>query len=358
MKILKFETNIWKDENITDPIGNFVNIMPGENGLSWTELFHNRFRELEPGIDSDQILSISFNISFIDDNLDFIKLNHFMQDYFESVFSEGNVLSIRGTHNENVFVYYILCFPLVRRVLRASNWIIKNEEGKYVPHQDIINGFVRTVETTFSVIIDNENDYIKNNVNQGPLAKIDLISKMEIPKENPSIYKENIYDAAGYDAQIITDAGYKRFTEICAHIISYFTTGIEKSLYFKAQTGSITPEIFLEEVNKTTKRLYPNISDRDLKLVLKKVYSAVYQNYILDDLIEADDISDIKVIDPKHIRVKVNGKRMTSNVTFINADDYFNYINSLAIRYGLDLSNEAYHVFTDKTTSPKFILRM
>lgn len=24
MKILKFETNIWKDENITDPIGNFV----------------------------------------------------------------------------------------------------------------------------------------------------------------------------------------------------------------------------------------------------------------------------------------------------------------------------------------------
>lgn len=192
MKILKFETNIWKDENITDPIGNFVNIMPGENGLSWTELFHNRFRELEPGIDSDQILSISFNISFIDDNLDFIKLNHFMQDYFESVFSEGNVLSIRGTHNENVFVYYILCFPLVRRVLRASNWIIKNEEGKYVPHQDIINGFVRTVETTFSVIIDNENDYIKNNVNQGPLAKIDLISKMEIPKENPSIYKENI----------------------------------------------------------------------------------------------------------------------------------------------------------------------
>lgn len=56
-----------------------------------------------------------------------------------------------------------------------------------------------------SVIIDNENDYIKNNVNQGPLAKIDLISKMEIPKENPSIYKENIYDAAGYDAQIITD---------------------------------------------------------------------------------------------------------------------------------------------------------
>ena len=358
MKILKFETNIWKDENITDPIGNFVNIMPGENGLSWTELFHNRFRELEPGIDSDQILSISFNISFIDDNLDFVKLNHFMQDYFESVFSEGNILSIRGTHNENVFVYYILCFPLVRRVLRASNWIIKNEEGKYVPHQDIINGFVRTVETTFSVIIDNENDYIKNNVNQGPLAKIDLISKMEIPKENPSIYKENIYDAAGYDAQIITDAGYERFTEICAHIISYFTTGIEKSLYFKAQTGSITPEIFLEEVNKTTKRLYPNISDRDLKLVLKKVYSAVYQNYILDDLIEADDISDIKVIDPKHIRVKVNGKRMTSNVTFINADDYFNYINSLAIRYGLDLSNEAYHVFTDKTTSPKFILRM
>ena len=172
------------------------------------------------------------------------------------------------------------------------------------------------------------------------------------------VYPENIYDAAGYDAQIITDAGYERFTEICAHIISYFTTGIEKSLYFKAQTGSITPEIFLEEVNKTTKRLYPNISDRDLKLVLKKVYSAVYQNYILDDLIEADDISDIKVIDPKHIRVKVNGKRMTSNVTFINADDYFNYINSLAIRYGLDLSNEAYHVFTDKTTSPKFILRM
>ena len=55
MKILKFETNIWKDENITDPIGNFVNIMPGENGLSWTELFHNRFRELEPGIDSDQM---------------------------------------------------------------------------------------------------------------------------------------------------------------------------------------------------------------------------------------------------------------------------------------------------------------
>lgn len=81
MELLKFETNTWKDENIITPEGNFVSIIPGENGFTWAELFHNRFRELEPGIDSDQILAISFNISFNDNNLD-----HIMKIFFVIMF--------------------------------------------------------------------------------------------------------------------------------------------------------------------------------------------------------------------------------------------------------------------------------
>lgn len=357
MEIKNFNVKVWKEDNIATPEGNYMCVVPGENGYQWADLFKDRFRELEPGIDGDHIKALSFSLEFLCEDIEFIKINHFILDFFETIFSEGNVLSIRGLNNDNLFKYEILCFPLVRRVLKASNWVAKDEEG-YKIHQDILNTFLASFENTFSINITNRADYADSGASAEPVAKVDLISQMDVPEPKASDYKEMIYDAAGFDAQTITDAGYERFTQMCSHIISYYTTGVEKALYFKAQVCDITPENFMKNVEDTTRRLYQNITDRDIKLLLDKVYSAVYKNYVLDQLIESDEISDIKVIDPKHIRVKVNGKRMTSNVGFINANDYINYINSLAIRYGLDLANEAYHVFTDEYTSPKFILRM
>ena len=94
-----------------------------------------------------------------------------------------------------------------------------------------------------------------------------------------------------------------------------------------------------------------------MEIILNKIYRAVYQNYILEPLINEDAISDIKVLGPDKIRVKVGGERYTSNISFINGEDYERFIFELATRNSLNLKENAINVFSDTTTNDKFRMR-
>lgn len=355
MNIDKLEICPLKSLRVETPDEKYVCLLPEEYGHTWEELLTDKYNEEEPGLGTERIFGLQFELNFNGKEITFSELNKFITSFFNSIFPNGNLLSVRGIQNDEGFYYMILAFPLVRRALHPQQWIDKINADTYVIKEEYMNKFYSSFESSFSVsLVHNAKTSIKST---DIIASIDLITDMDVPSIKESDYEELIYDAKGYDQQLSLDMSYEKFSKICTHVISYFTTGVEKNLYIRAQNRDISAHDFMLAVEHFILKQYPEISESDKNHVLDKTYSAVFGNYVLDALLDAEDISDIKVLDPSHIRVKCNGKRMTSNISFIDGQDYFRYINSLAIRNGLDLVNEAFHVFTDSETNEKFIMR-
>lgn len=68
----------------------------------------------------------------------------------------------------------------------------------------------------------------------------------------------------------------------------------------------------MEKVSDYVKRMYPEVKGNDFEILKFRIFRAVFRNYILEPLIDADDISDIMVLSPYDIRVKIGGERYTS----------------------------------------------
>lgn len=105
------------------------------------------------------------------------------------------------------------------------------------------------------------------------------------------------------------------------------------------------------------KKTYPEVEHSDMDVIIRRIERAVFGNYILEPLINAEDISDIMVLSPYNIRVKIGGERYTSDLHFTDANDYLRFIFSLAVRNDLNLSESAIHVFSDITSNPNFRMR-
>lgn len=77
----------------------------------------------------------------------------------------------------------------------------------------------------------------------------------------------------------------------------------------------------------------------------------------IDELVQRKDISDIKLYDPKRIRIKVYGKRMDSGVTFPDTWSYQKFITKILERNKVNLGTaNAIQTFTD-SSQDGFILR-
>ena len=88
---------------------------------------------------------------------------------------------------------------------------------------------------------------------------------------------------------------------------------------------------------------------------MDKVHCALFEMYVLQPLIDDENITDIKITSPFSIRVRVKGKAYASNVNFIDYSDYARFINALTIKNNI-LLNDPVRVFTDQR-DPNFIMR-
>lgn len=78
----------------------------------------------------------------------------------------------------------------------------------------------------------------------------------------------------------------------------------------------------------------------------------------LQPLLEIDDITDIKIIKDR-VRIKILGKRSTSNIKFASKKAAAEYINRIAVKNNITLSEiNAQQIITDKKSSDKYILRI
>lgn len=138
-------------------------------------------------------------------------------------------------------------------------------------------------------------------------------------------------------------------------VIDHYTKVDMKSLNF-VQRGIKTKLVFVEEVREFLRR--KESDDLVIEEVIEQLKRFLWGYYILEDLIEDDTISDIKVISFDNIRIKRLGVRMNSDVKFSSQDKYKQFVNAVAVKNCRSLSDiNAIQTFTDKKTSKKFILR-
>lgn len=127
-------------------------------------------------------------------------------------------------------------------------------------------------------------------------------------------------------------------------------------IQLKVQEKKIDRNAFLADIKQRV--LNEGISEEDADDVAYLVDKALWGWGPIDDLIEDDDISDIRIIDEDNIRIKKLGKRMGTNIHFSSREEYNRFISFVA---GRNKTNEsiqnAAQVFTDKDTNEKYILR-
>ena len=150
---------------------------------------------------------------------------------------------------------------------------------------------------------------------------------------------ELIYDLRTKDMQMKTILPYDSFIEIFQSCMRY-VSGVEKDTYFSVVRGQRKKEDFWNVLNAYIEKnfiLTNRLPNEDFPLLKEKLERALFQLYIVQDLIDDKEITDIKITDPESIRVRVEGKAYMSNIQFIDAEDYVRFVNSIAVKNNVDL---------------------
>lgn len=169
-------------------------------------------------------------------------------------------------------------------------------------------------------------------------------------------HMELFYDAKSIKALSNPDMKIEKQEFILDQVLEYFTK-IEKRMVRDVRLGHITKENFLQTVIEYLDKEH-HLNAKERNIMLYRVEESIFGYYVLEDLINDDSISDIKVISPNKIRIKRHGKRLTSNLHFRDYYDYLRFCEGVAIRNHSTLSMEnAVQNFTDTTTNDHNILR-
>lgn len=138
-------------------------------------------------------------------------------------------------------------------------------------------------------------------------------------------------------------------------ITDHFTK-IEKKSLNQVLRGQKSKERFLDEV--TVYLGLRGVSGGAAAQVLEEFQRYLWGYHILEDLINDDSISDIKVLSYDNIRIKRQGQRETAPVAFRDKEEYRQFVEYVAIKNRTNISDmNAVQNFTDKLSNEKFILR-
>ncbi len=145
--------------------------------------------------------------------------------------------------------------------------------------------------------------------------------------------------------------------EILNNLVTDYTARKQTDL-LKLKKGMISKEVFLSGVKSHLKEYYKIATPDKLEQTLKMFEEYVFGYGVLSPLLDDKDISDIRVVSYDNIRIKREGKRTKSDIVFLSESDYRNFINFVATKNEVSISNlNAIQRFTDNDSHPDFILR-
>lgn len=161
--------------------------------------------------------------------------------------------------------------------------------------------------------------------------------------------QELVYDLRTKDMQIRLNTDYQNFISIFNTTMDYITTS-EKDSYYNVLGRQMEKKDFFDVVEAYINRTFVkpgSLPMEDVPALMGKLDRALFKLYIVQDLIDDPYITDIKITDPYSIRVRYKGDAYLSNVTFIDASDYFRFVHGIAIMNGIDLRFPS-QTFTDQ----------
>lgn len=130
----------------------------------------------------------------------------------------------------------------------------------------------------------------------------------------------------------------------------------EKDILSRVERGVARRDVIDSVIKRFLKK---RASDEEIKTILSRLKDDLWGYAIIRDLIEDDDISDIKIISEDIVRIKEKGKRKTSGVKFEDAEAVNKFINKVAMQNKVNVADvNALTTFMDKDSSDKFRLRI
>ena len=317
--------------------------------------YQKTYDTLLPGTADDNTLAGFLSIAMTGMN-NLVQVQQVTEQILETTrtaFGHDNVFSFSYDLHEGDLTCYAAFLPIVKHIPNVNIWM--NGHKKDTPS----NGLIQKIETDIQDLIPTMELSIKQEV-LSPEEKgyQSALIKYQMHKALKSDTLPMQYTVTDNTSQIQTIAPMDEVKNIINETITYFTTGPERTSFTMAQNGKMSQDKFRDLLLEHIERYYAKLTDSDISYIMSKLDQWAYGMYILDPLIDDDNISDIMVVRPDDIRVKVKNRRYTSNVKFINEVDYSMFLQGLAGRNHLFLDRSAFHVFSDITTSPKFRMRM
>ena len=131
----------------------------------------------------------------------------------------------------------------------------------------------------------------------------------------------------------------------------------KQAVLLQVKMGKMSRDDFLEEVSGHIEHYY-QYDGRERDELLECFEQYVFGYSVLSPLIDDAEISDIRVISYDNLRVKRAGVRMDAGVVFGSEKEYRQFIDYVATKNGVNISNmNAIQRFTDHDSHPDFILR-
>lgn len=145
-------------------------------------------------------------------------------------------------------------------------------------------------------------------------------------------------------------------TNCLSQLVEEYTTRKQQTLV-QMKKGMLSREEFLEDARQHIAEFYHQTPEQDEQL-LKGFEQYIFGYSRLSELISDEEISDIRVVSYDNIRVKRKGRRQAAGVAFASAKEYRQFIDYIATRNQVNISNlNAIQRFTDDDSDPRFILR-
>ena len=136
-------------------------------------------------------------------------------------------------------------------------------------------------------------------------------------------------------------------------------TGLKQKEIADVRRSLVPKETFMENAAEHMQKTYGNrSSEYTRRQALEEFEQYVFGYYKLQGLLDDAEISDIRIVKAECIRCKRLGKRETSSVRFGTKDEYKRFIDFVAAKNQVNISNiNAIQTFTDNKSHPDYILR-
>ncbi len=146
--------------------------------------------------------------------------------------------------------------------------------------------------------------------------------------------------------------------EITSKVIEYATSGQNVVKLNLCERGDLSRESYENDIiSYISSTYFDGEHNEHVDSIYNSFVKFVWGYYILDDLIDNPDISDIRIIDAEHIYVKKKGVRSRADIRFKDAQDYERFVERVALKNKVNIGNSnAIQIFTDKSLD-NWILR-